>query len=135
MTDHNIADFAARHALELAPPAEVVVTRDQVRPGDHVTWLMVWTVHGVSFESRREGIARHRNTHGDWFTKEGMMLTQGEGEAVTITVRREDQPERPTRRPRVWRSSNRHSWAVTLGRDVYFYDSWPEAIEAACRAV
>lgn len=39
------------------------------------------------------------------------------------------------RRTRVWWSSNFRSWAVTIGRDVYFYDSWPEAIKAACRAV
>lgn len=43
--------------------------------------------------------------------------------------------ERDPRRPRVWWSSYYHAWVVTLGLDVYFYDSWLEAMEAACRAV
>ncbi len=42
---------------------------------------------------------------------------------------------RSTRRPRVWWSSYYLAWVVTDGRGVYFYDSWPEAIEAAIRAV
>ena len=39
------------------------------------------------------------------------------------------------RRPRVWWSSNLRSWVVTDRWRFRFYDSWPEAIEAAIRAV
>ena len=42
---------------------------------------------------------------------------------------------RDYRRPRVWWASYYHSWVVTESRGFYLYDSWPEAIEAACRAV
>ena len=63
-------------------------TRDDVRPGDHITWEEAETTCGVTRNTRREGIAHHRDSLGDWVTAEGGWLTVGEGEGVTLTIRR-----------------------------------------------
>ena len=64
-------------------------TRDDVRPGDHVTWTRVWERDGVAVKIIYEGIAHHRaDDDNDWWTKGGMYITNGEDEGVTITIRR-----------------------------------------------
>ncbi|MCV7688155.1 hypothetical protein M3C66_009980 [Micrococcus luteus] len=70
-------------------------TRDDVRPGDHVTWEETRTVDGVTIVVRREGIAHRRYNAGDWCTDGDRIITMGEGEDVTITIRRPVQ-ELPT---------------------------------------
>lgn len=67
-------------------------TRDDVRPGDHIAWEATRTERGVSLTTRREGIAHYRDTFGNWCTKEGDDITIGEGEGVTIAIRRTVQP-------------------------------------------
>ena len=66
-----------------------------VRPGDHIIWEDTWERHGVTRTVRREGIAAHQSPTGDWYTADGMNVTSGEGEGITITIRRPD-PELPT---------------------------------------
>lgn len=61
---------------------------DDVRPGDHITWDDVEEEHGATCTLRRKGIAHHRDKWGDWETAEGGLLTEGEGEGITITIRR-----------------------------------------------
>lgn len=70
---------------------------DDVRPGDHITWEDPWERHGVTRTVRREGIAAHQSPTGDWYTADGMNITSGEGEGITITIRRpvQDLPTDP----------------------------------------
>ena len=63
-------------------------TRDDVRPGDHITWEQTQSPDGATIYERREGIAHHRDHYGDWCTKGGMWLTDLAGEGTTITIRR-----------------------------------------------
>lgn len=72
-------------------------TRDDGRPGDHLTWEEVTTKGGVTRAVRHEGIAHHRDGDGDWCTEDGTWITlggSGQG-GVTITIRRTIQ-ELPT---------------------------------------
>ena len=61
---------------------------DEVRPGDHLTWEHTREVDGVTVTVRREGVAGARYGNADWYTKDGMWITEGEGEGVTLTIRR-----------------------------------------------
>lgn len=73
-------------------------TRDDVRPGDHITWELNKRPDGATITERREGTAHHRDSFGDWWTDEGgVWLTLGAGEGVTITIRRpvQDVPTEP----------------------------------------
>ena len=72
-------------------------TLDAGRPGDHISWEHTETFHGVTLTVRREGIAHHRDQEGDWCTEEGRWLTDGEGEDITLTIRRpvQDLPTEP----------------------------------------
>ena len=63
-------------------------TRDDVCPGDHITWEESRVYYGVTAFERHEGIAHHRDSYGDWCTEEDGQLTRGEGEGITITIRR-----------------------------------------------
>lgn len=63
-------------------------TRDDVQAGDHVVWESTETNHGVTNTYRREGIAHHRDGWGDWRAAEGGLITNGEGQRGTITIRR-----------------------------------------------
>lgn len=63
-------------------------TLDDIRPGDHLTWTRVQAIDGVTLTIRREGIAHHRDGGGDWRIASGYWLTDGEGEGITITIRR-----------------------------------------------
>ena len=72
-------------------------TRDDVRPGDHITWTRVWERDGVAVKIIYEGIAHHRaDDDNDWWTKGGMYITNGEGDGTTLTIRRPTQ-ELPTK--------------------------------------
>ena len=68
-------------------------TRDDVRPGDHITWERVTTIDGATITARYEGTARYRDEGGDWWTSEGMYLTTAD--TATLTIRR-TAPELPT---------------------------------------
>ena len=63
-------------------------TCDDVRPGDHITWTRVKEIDGVIITERREGIAYHLDSEGDWWAQDGVWLTFGEGEGITLTIRR-----------------------------------------------
>ena len=69
-------------------------TRKDVRPGDHVVFRHTWKRDGLTVSARREGVAHHQDD-GNWCTEEGMYITLGVGEDVTITIRRPVQ-ELPT---------------------------------------
>lgn len=80
-----------------APTVQVIenATRDDVRPGDHVTWEHTGARDGVTTFERREGIAHHRESTGDWCSETGAWITCGEGDDITLTIRRPAQ-ELPT---------------------------------------
>ena len=61
---------------------------DDVIPGDHLVWEYTREVDGVTITARREGVAGARYGNADWYTKDGMWITEGEGERVTLTIRR-----------------------------------------------
>ena len=67
-------------------------TRDDVRPGDHLTWERVKTIDGVTITTRYEGIARFRDEGGDWWTSEGMYVTTKDVAALTIRRPARDLP-------------------------------------------
>ena len=67
-----------------------------VRAGDHLTRTRVWETCGVVVTDSREGIAHHRDEDGEWYTKDGMWITNGEDEDTTLTIRRTVQ-ELPTK--------------------------------------
>lgn len=61
---------------------------DDVRPGDHVVWEKTWVVRGVTCAEIREDVAHHLDSAGDWCNEDGMWITGGEGEGITLTIRR-----------------------------------------------
>lgn len=65
-------------------------TRDDGRPGDHLTWEEVTTKGGVTRAVRHEGIAHHRDGDGDWCAEDGTWITLSDSDqaGVTITIRR-----------------------------------------------
>lgn len=63
-------------------------TRDDVRPGDYVTWEHTSAREGVITFERREGVANHKDGDGDWCAQEGRYITYGEGDGRAITIRR-----------------------------------------------
>lgn len=69
--------------------------RADVRPGDHITWEQTQSPDGATIYERREGIAHHRDSFGDWCTEGGTRLATLSGTGVTITIRRHAQ-ELPT---------------------------------------
>ncbi|MCM3578688.1 hypothetical protein M3686_11210 [Micrococcus luteus] len=65
---------------------------DDVLPGDHLTWEDTWERRSVTRTVRREGIAAYQRPSGDWDAADGMNITCGEGEGITLTIRRTVQP-------------------------------------------
>ena len=64
-------------------------TRDDVLQGDHVSWAHTEKVHDVTITvRRREGVAVYRDAEGNWWTERGLWITDGEGEGITLTIRR-----------------------------------------------
>lgn len=63
-------------------------THGAIWSGDHVVWTETGVIDGVTVTIRREGIAHHRDSDGDWRTAEGGRIADGEGESTTITIRR-----------------------------------------------
>ena len=70
--------------------------RADVRPGDHITWEQTQSPDGATIYERREGIAHHRDSFGDWCTEGGTRLASLSGAGITITIRRPIQ-ELPTK--------------------------------------
>lgn len=113
-------------------------TRDDGRPGDHLTWEEVTTKGGVTRAVRHEGIAHHRDGDGDWCTEDGTWITLSDSDeaGVTITIRRTVR-ELPTKREtvivpndgyeaieagwdgRVWRANE-----AVLGTDGHWHGVW-----------
>ena len=60
---------------------------DDVQPGDHLTWEHTREVDGVTITVRREGVAGARYGNADWYTKDGMWITEV-GHAGALTIRR-----------------------------------------------
>ena len=79
------------------PDVQVIenASLDDVRPGDHVVWEKTWVVRGVTCTEIREDVAHHLDSAGDWCNEDGMWITGGAGEGITITIRRPGQ-ELPT---------------------------------------
>lgn len=72
-------------------------TLDDVQTGDRFVWEETWTARGLTLTTRREGIAHHRNSLGNWETADGGWLPSADGEGVTLTLRRtvQDPPTKP----------------------------------------
>ena len=60
---------------------------DDVLPGDDLTWEYTREVDGVTITVRREGVAGARYGDADWYTKDGMWITEA-NHAGTLTIRR-----------------------------------------------
>ena len=82
---------------KIEPNVKVInnATRNDVRPGDRLLRRDVGQCGDVTVVETREGTASYRNVHGDWFSADDIWLTDGEGEGVTLTIRRAAQ-ELPT---------------------------------------
>ena len=81
------------------PNAQTIenATPDEVRQGDHITWERTDERGGLIYLERRGGTAHFRDEGGDWRTKDGQWITHGEGEGITLTIRRpvQDLPTEP----------------------------------------
>ena len=60
---------------------------DDVIPGDHLVWEYTREVDGVTITVRREGVAGARYGNVDWYTKDGMWITEA-NLAGALTIRR-----------------------------------------------
>ena len=60
---------------------------DDVIPGDHLVWEYTREVDGVTITVRREGVAGARYGNADWYTKDGMWITEA-NLAGALTIRR-----------------------------------------------
>ena len=114
-------------------------TRDDVRPGDHVTWEYTGAREGVTTFERREGIAHHRDSDGDWCAEGGRYITYSEGYGRTITIRRTVQ-ELPTKCGTVIVANDGHKFIkaevdgiahrareAVLGANGLWYGAWRKA--------
>ena len=92
-------------------------TRDDVRPGDHITWMCVEEIDSVTTKHHREGIAHHRDRDGDWRAKDEACITIGEG--TTLTIRRAA-PELPTEDEAVIERADGHKYiTATVSGETY----------------
>ena len=92
-------------------------TRDDVRPGDHITWMCVEEIDSVTTKHHREGIAHHRDRDGDWRAKDEACITIGEG--TTLTIRR-TAPELPTEPDAVIERADGHKYiTATVDGETY----------------
>lgn len=92
-------------------------TRDDVRPGDHITWMCVEEIDSVTTKHHREGIAHHRDRDGDWRAKDEACITIGEG--TTLTIRR-TAPELPTEPDAVIERAGGHKYiTATVSGETY----------------
>ena len=60
---------------------------DDVRPGDHLTWEYAREVDGVTITVRREGVAGARYGNADWYTKDGMWITESNHRGALTIIR------------------------------------------------
>lgn len=104
------------------PRVETIETtsRDDGRPGDHITWEETDTLGDVTRSVRREGIAHHRDPAGDWCTEGDMHITDGEGPGITITIRRPVQ-EPPTRDGTVIVTADGHKRIESVNSEHAYY--------------
>ena len=124
------------------PTVQIIenATRDDVRPGDHITWMCVEEIDSVTAKHHREGIAHHRDRDGDWRAKDEACITIGEG--TTLTIRRAVQ-ELPTEPGTVIERADGHKYITAifdgetyrareavLGRDGRWYGVWRRATPA-----
>ena len=94
-------------------------TRADVRPGDHITWEQTQSPDGATIYERREGIAHHRDSFGDWCTEGGTRLASLSGAGITITIRRPIQ-ELPTEPGTVIVPADGHEYiTATFAGEVY----------------
>ena len=72
------------------PNVQVIenATRDDVRPGDHLILETPRLWRDVTITTRREGIAHHRDGDGDWWTEDGVWLTDFSDDSGDLTIRR-----------------------------------------------
>lgn len=89
---------------------------DDIQAGDEVLWEHTETFHGVTRTVRREGIAHDHDQLGDWRTGDDGLITDGEGEGITITIHRHELPKNPA--PVIIPSDGRYILA-TVGGVVY----------------
>ena len=93
--------------------------RADVRPGDHITWEQTQSPDGATIYERREGIAHHRDSFGDWCTEGGARLASLSGTGITITIRRPVQ-ELPTKPGTVIVPDSLHEYiTATVGGVTY----------------
>ena len=93
--------------------------RADVRPGDHITWEQTQSPDGATIYERREGIAHHRDSFGDWCTEGGTRLASLSGAGITITIRRPIQ-ELPTEPGTVIVPADGHEYiTATFAGEVY----------------
>ena len=60
---------------------------DDVRPGDHLVWEYAREVDGVTITVRREGVAGARYGNADWYTKDGMWITESNHRGTLTIIR------------------------------------------------
>ena len=82
MNDHKESTMKEQNE----PNAQTIenATPDEVRQGDHITWEETDTRKGVTRTVRREGIAYRRDSFGAWWTEDRGLITNGEGDTLTI---------------------------------------------------
>ena len=94
-------------------------TPGDVRAGDYVVWECARESGDATFTERREGIVHNHDRYGDWYTKDGIYLTLGAGEGITITIRRPVQ-ELPTEPGTVLEAADGHEYiTATFAGEVY----------------
>ena len=59
-----------------------------VKRGDHITWMWSYETDGATLLDGRAGVAWYTDNHGDWYNEQGMLLTEGDGKRITLTIRR-----------------------------------------------
>ena len=67
-----------------------------VKPGDYLVWTYEQIRGSVKFMERREGVVHRKDEHGDWWSKDGYCVAEGDGLYNTITIYR-DGPSLPTK--------------------------------------
>jgi len=62
-----------------------------ILPNDHISRIYTRVFDGVTFVTRREGVANHQSEDGEWCTTEGGWLTlhgDDDDDAIVITITR-----------------------------------------------
>ena len=124
-------DHTNMHIIENARAKDAIL-------GDHLTWVWKREVNGMTVIERREGIFHHRDAYGMCRSEDGRWITYGEGDGITLTIRREKQPDTifQTRKTVIIPADNRNfieavvcgkTWRTqkaVLGIGGYWYGIW-----------